>query len=96
MDSKPMKRCSPSLVVSEVKVAQSCLTLCHPMDYTVHGILQTRILEGVAVPFSRVSSQSSNQTRVSCIACRFFTSLATREAPKITQAGLYMYYFQKK
>ena len=48
MDSKPMKRCSPSLVVSEVKVAQSCLTLCDPMDYTVHGILQTRTLEWVA------------------------------------------------
>ena len=39
-------------VVSEVKVAQSCLTLCDPMDYTVLGILQARILEWVAVPFS--------------------------------------------
>ena len=39
----------------EVKVAQSCLTLCDPMDYTVHGILQTRILEWVAIPFSRGS-----------------------------------------
>ena len=38
---------------SEVKVAQSCLTLCDPMDYTVHGILQARILEWVAFPFSR-------------------------------------------
>ena len=36
-----------------VKVAQSCLTLCDPMDYTVHGILQARILEWVAVPFSK-------------------------------------------
>ena len=35
----------------KVKVAQSCLTLCHPMDYTVHGILQARILEWVAYPF---------------------------------------------
>ena len=42
---------------SLVKVTQSCLTLCDPMDYTVHGILQTRILERVAVPFSRGSSQ---------------------------------------
>ena len=41
----------------KVKVAQSCLTLCNPMDYTVHGILQARILEWVAVPFSRGSSQ---------------------------------------
>ena len=37
----------------KVKVAQSCLTLCDPMDYTVHGILQARILEWVAFPFSR-------------------------------------------
>ena len=35
---------------SEVKVAQSCLTLCNSMNYTVHGILQARILERVAVP----------------------------------------------
>ena len=41
----------------KVKVAQSCLTLCDPMDYTVHGILQVRILEWVAIPFSRGSSQ---------------------------------------
>jgi len=38
-----------------VKVAQLCLTLCDPMDYTVHGILQARILEWVAFPFSRGS-----------------------------------------
>ena len=36
-----------------VKVAQSCLTLCNPMDYTVHEILQARVLEWVAIPFSR-------------------------------------------
>ena len=40
----------------KVKVAQSCPILCNPMGYTVHGILQARILEWVAVPFSRVSS----------------------------------------
>ena len=39
----------------KVKVAQSSLTLCHPMDYTVHGILQARILEWVVFPFSRGS-----------------------------------------
>ena len=50
------------------------------MDYTVHGILQTRILEWVAVPFSKGSSQPRDQTQVSCIAGRFFTSWATREA----------------
>ena len=41
----------------EVKVAQSCLTLCDPMDYTVRGILQARILEWVAFPFLKRSSQ---------------------------------------
>ena len=52
---------------SEVKVAQSCPTLGNPMDYTVHGILQARILEWVAFPFSRGSSQPRDRTQVSCI-----------------------------
>ena len=58
----------------KVKVAQSCLTLCDPMDYTVHGILEARILEWVAFPFSRGSSQPRDQTQDSCIAGGFFTS----------------------
>ena len=41
----------------KLKVAQLCPTLCHPMDYTVHGILQARILEWVAFPFFRGFSQ---------------------------------------
>ena len=57
-----------------------CLTLCDPMDYTVHGILHARILEWVVFPFSRGSSQPRDQTQVSSIAGRFFTSWATREA----------------
>ena len=65
--------------VETVKVAQSCLTLCNPMDYTVHGVLQARILEWVAIPFSRGSSQSRDRTQLSCIAGGFFTSWATRE-----------------
>ena len=40
----------------KVKVTQSCLTLCDPMDYTVYGIFQARVLEWVAIPFSRGSS----------------------------------------
>ena len=48
--------------------------------YTVHGILQARILERVAVPFFRGSSQPRVQTQVSHIARGFFTSWATREA----------------
>ena len=68
---------------SEVKVAQSCLTLCDPMDYIVHGILQARILEWVAFPFSRGSSQPRDRTHVSLIAGRFLTSCAIRKAPGI-------------
>ena len=64
----------------KVKVAQLCWTICNPMDYTVHGILQARILEWVAFPFSRGSSQPRDQTQVSHIAGRFFTSWATRES----------------
>ena len=64
----------------KVKVTQLCLTLCDPMDYTVYGILQARMLEWVAGPFSRVSSQTRDQTQVSRIAGRFYTSWANREA----------------
>ena len=63
--------------------AQSCLTLCDPMDYTVHGILQARILEWVAVPFFRGSSQPRDRTQVSRIAGIFFTSWATRVAHQL-------------
>ena len=60
-----------------VKVIQSCLTLCDPVDSTVHGILQARILEWVTFPFSRGSSQPRDQTQVSHIAGGFFSSWAT-------------------
>ena len=49
--------------VSEFQVVQLCLTLCDPKDYTVHGILQARILEWVAFPFYRGSSQSGIEPR---------------------------------
>ena len=58
----------------KVKVAQSCLTLCNPVGYTIHGILQARMLEWVAFPFSRGSSQPKDRTQISRIAGRFFTS----------------------
>ena len=66
-------------------VTQSCLTLFDPMDYSplgssVHGILQARILEWVAIPFSRESDRPRDWTQVSCIAGRLFTDWATREA----------------
>ena len=56
----------------KVKVTQSCPTLYDPMDYTVHGILQTRILGWVAFPFFRGSSQPRDRTQVSRIAGGFF------------------------
>ena len=67
---------------------QSCSTLCEPIDCgppgsSVHGILQVRILEWIAIPFSRGSSQPRNQTCVSCLlalAGGFFTTSATWEA----------------
>ena len=58
----------------KVEVAQSCQTLCDPMDCRVHGILQARALERVAFPFSRGSSRPRDQTQVSRIAGGFFTS----------------------
>ena len=99
----------------EVKVTQLCPTFCDPMDYTVHGILQDRILKRIAFPFSRGSSQPRspslqvdfyqlsyqrtskilewaacpfssrssqprNWTGISCIAGKFFTNWAIREA----------------
>ena len=63
---------------NEVKVTYSCLTLCDPMDCSLPGssvqeILQARILEWVAISFSRGLSQPRDQTLVFCIAGRFFT-----------------------
>ena len=53
---------------------------CSPPGSSVHGILQARIVEWVAMPSSRRSSWPRNQTKVSCVAGRFFTIWATREA----------------
>ena len=69
----------PAFVWVCVFVAQSCATVCDPMDCSlpsssVHGILQARILEWVASPFSRGSSWPRDRTHVSCIAGRFFTA----------------------
>ena len=77
----------------KVLVTQSCPTLCKPMDCTppgstVHAISQARILEWVAISFSRGSSQPRDWTQVSCIAGRFFTVWATREAHKHVKSQL--------
>ena len=76
-------------VPSCTSLARLCLTLCHPMDcslpgFSVYGILQVRILEWVAIPFSRTSSWPKDLRWVSCIADRFFTIWATKEAQKQT------------
>ena len=71
-----------------VLVTQSCPTLCYSMDFSspissAHGILQARILDWVAIPFSKRSSQPRDWSQVSSIAGRFFTVWATRQAPVI-------------
>ena len=75
----------PGLESGWVIIAQSCPTLFDPIDCSlpgspIHVILQARILEWVAISFSRGSSQPRDWTLVSCIAGRFFTSWAPREA----------------
>ena len=71
----------------KVKVAQSCPSLCDPMNSNVRGTLQARILERVAIPFSRGSSKSRDQTQVSHTTGRFFTSWATRAAGRRSLLG---------
>ena len=70
---------------SESEVTQSCPTLCNPMDFSlpgssVHGIFQARILEWVAISFSRRSSWPRDWAQVSSIVGRLFTIWASREA----------------
>ena len=67
-----------------MKVTQLCPTLCNSVNYTVHGILQARILEWVAVPFFRGSSQPRDRTQVYCIAGGFFTTLNHQGSPQIS------------
>ena len=77
----------------KVLVTQLCPAFCDLMDCSppgssVHEILQARILEWVAIPLSRKSSQSRDPIQVSCLAGRFFLIWATREAHLIS---LYFY-----
>ena len=69
----------------KVRVTQSCPTLCDPMDCIVHGILQARILEWVAFPFSRGSSQPRDQTQVSRTACEILYQLSHKGSPRILE-----------
>ena len=72
-----------------MKVVQSCLTLCDPIDYIVHAILQARILEWVAIPFSRGSSQPRDQTQVSCIMRLILSQLSHKGSPRILECVAY-------
>ena len=84
---------------SESEVAQSCLTLCDPMDcslpgYSVHGIFKTRVLERVAFSFSRGSSQPRDWTQASGIVGRHFYCLSHQGSP--LWASLVAYLLKKK
>ena len=74
-------------------VAKSCLTLCHPMDcsppgYSIHGISQARILEWVAISFSKGSSWPRDWTFISCIGRQVPYHWATREAHPVRAKNL--------
>ena len=73
-----------------MKVVQLCLILSEPMHYIVHGILQARILEWIAFPLPRGSSQPRDWKWVSCIAGGFFTSWATGEAQEHWSGSLFL------
>ena len=98
LSSKPQSLVSTFVCLCVVcLVTQSCLTLDDSMDCSlpgssVHGILQARILEWVAIPFSRGSSWSRDWTGVSCIAGKFSTVWAIRE-PQYFCVNFYIYYF---
>ena len=83
----------------KVKVAQSCLTLCNPMDYTALAILQARILDWIAFRFSRGSSQPSGQIlyqlshqRSPIIAKAVFNMIRSKRLEKVTQSCNYGVY----
>ena len=80
---------------TEELVTQLCLTLCNPMDWSlpgpsVCGILQARILEWIAISFSRRSSQPRDWTWVSHISGRFLTIWASRRASKYWGPGVFL------
>ena len=93
--------CAIQYFLSILLATQSCLTFCDPMDYSppgfsVHGILQARILQWVAIPFSKGSSWPRDQTQVSGIAGRFFTICATRDEKLVTKTVLMQIHRESK
>ena len=86
------------VIAAAAESLQSCLTLCNPMDCSLpgssfHRILQARILEWVAMPSSRGSSQPMDWTRASCIAGGLFTIWATREGADFKIIFLILIFF---
>ena len=73
------------LEAAAAKSLQSCPTLCNPTDYTVHGILQARILEWVAFPFSRGSFQARGRIQVSRIYRWILYQLSHEGSPRILE-----------
>ena len=77
----------------KVKVVQSCLILCNPMDYTVHGILQARILEWVAFPFSRGSRDRTQGSNPGLLPCRrIFYQLSHKGSSRILEWVAYPFF----
>ena len=76
--------------LSRVQLFVTPWTIAHQAPLSVHGILQARILEWVAIPFAKVSSLPRDQT---CIAGRFFTIWTTREAytPRVATIKYWLY-----
>ena len=75
-------------IMSEVKVAQSCLILCDPMDYTVHGIIQARILEWATIPFSRNLPNPGIKPRSSALQ-EDSLPVEPQESPRILESVAY-------
>ena len=89
---KPTDRGDWQATVRARMHAKWCPTLCDPMNCSppgssVHGILQARILEQVAMPSSRGPSRTRDRTHVSYISGVFFTTSATWEAPGYSPGG---------
>ena len=87
----------PEATLLESEVAQSCPTLCDPMDCSlpgssIHGIFQARILEWVSISFSKGSSRPEDQTQVSCVVGRCFTIWATYPRPLQNEASCQSYW----
>ena len=85
-EAQSLNKDQPKEAHTKVLSTQSYPTLCDPVDCSLPGssvleILQARILEGLAIPFSRGSSRPRDKTQVSRIASRFFTLWVIKEAP---------------